>query len=118
MSDPENNAEAADRIFTLLLESGAIELTGLDQNGEPTYRITAKCSEVFPEFFEFHHQMMNTTANELWQMGVIEMEFTMRGESVVFNSKNYERLKEVYRNLTEEQVLFLEAMGAPIKRLY
>ena len=51
-------------------------------------------------------------------MGVIEMEFTMRGESVVFNSKNYDRLKEVYRELTEEQILFLEAMGAPIKRLY
>ena len=75
-----------------------------------------KCEDVFPEFYAFHFQMMNTTANELWQMGVIEMSFTMRGESVVFNRGNYERLKEVIDDLTEEQITFLEALGAPIKR--
>jgi hypothetical protein len=61
--------------------------------------------------------MMTHTANELWQMGVIEMEFTMQGDSVVFNKKNYDRLKEVINDLTEDQINFLEALGAPIKRL-
>ena len=112
-----SNEEAAEQLFSLLLESGAIELTGVDQTGEPTYRVTAKCEEVFPEFFEFHNRMMNQTANELWQMGVIEMEFTMGGESVSFNSNNYHRLQEVIHELNEEQINFLEAMGAPIKRL-
>jgi hypothetical protein len=60
--------------------------------------------------------MMNVTANELWQMGVIEMQFTMRGESVSFNRGNYERLKEVIDDLTEEHVTFLEALGAPLNR--
>ena len=50
-------------------------------------------------------------------MGVIEMEFTMQGDSVVFNKKNYDRLKEVINDLTEDQINFLEALGAPIKRL-
>jgi len=86
-------------------------------NDEPTYRITSKCAEVFPEFFRYHNQMMTHTANELWQMGVIEMEFTMQGDSVVFNKKNYDRLKEVINDLTEDQINFLEALGAPIKRL-
>jgi len=112
------NEEAAEQLFSLLLESGAIELVGMGETGEPTYRVTGKCEEVFPEFFEFHHKMMNATANELWQMGVIEMQFTAQGESVSFNSKNYERLKEVIDELTEDQVQFLEAMGAPVKRLY
>jgi hypothetical protein len=74
-----------------------------------------KCEEVFPEFYAFHFQMMNDTANELWQMGVIEMQFTMRGESVSFNRGNYERLREVIDDLTEEHIKFLEALGAPIK---
>jgi hypothetical protein len=60
--------------------------------------------------------MMNVTANELWQMGVIEMSFTMRGESVSFNRGNYERLREVMDELTEEHIIFLEALGAPLKR--
>jgi len=115
--ESSENGDVAEQLFSLLLESGAIELTGVDQQGEPTYRVTAKCEEVFPEFFDFHHRMMNQTANELWQMGVIEMEFTMGGESVSFNSNNYARLKEVVDELTEEHIEFLEAMGAPIKRL-
>jgi len=112
------NREASEQLFSLLLESGAIELTGVDQTGEPTYRVTPKCEEVFPEFYEFHTKMMNQTATELWNMGVIEMEFNMQGESVSFNSNNYARLKEVVDELSEDQVVFLEAIGAPIKRLY
>jgi len=61
--------------------------------------------------------MLSQTANELWQMGVIELEFTMAGESVIFNKKNYKKLKEVIDILTEEQIDFLEALGAPVKRL-
>ena len=61
--------------------------------------------------------MLSQTANELWQMGVIELEFTMDGESVIFNEKCYEKLKGALDILTEEQIEFLEALGAPIRRL-
>jgi hypothetical protein len=100
----------------LLLESGAVELVGMT-NGEPTYRITPECADIFPEFYKYHNEMLSQTANELWQMGVIELEFTMAGESVIFNKKNYKKLKEVIDILTEEQIDFLEALGAPVKRL-
>jgi hypothetical protein len=90
---------------------------GLDDNGEPTYRITKKCEEVFPEFYAYHRSMMNSTANELWQMGVIEMKFNAKGETVTFNYQNYTRLKEVMHELTSEQLAFLSVLGAPIERL-
>lgn len=111
-----SNGDATDHIFSVLLETGAIELIGLDAVGEPTYRITQKCEDVFPEFYAFHLQMMNGAVNELWQMGVIEMSFTAKGESVSFNSQNYARLKEVLADLTDEHIAVLEAMGAPIQR--
>lgn len=60
--------------------------------------------------------MMSTTANELWQMGVIEMKFTSKGETVAFNYQNYNRLKEVIHELTSEQLVFLTALGAPVDR--
>ena len=110
------NEDAVDHIFSVLIETGAIELVGLDPLGEPTYRVTGKCREVFPEFYAFHLQMMNGAVNELWQMGVIEMTFTAKGESVSFNSQNYARLKEVLDDLTDEHIAVLEAMGAPIQR--
>ena len=115
MSTPSNE-EAADHIFSILIETGAIELVGLDTVGEPTYKITKKCEDVFPEFYAFHLQMMNGAVNELWQMGVVEMTFTAKGESVSFNSQNYARLKEVIDDLTDEHIAVLEAMGAPIRR--
>lgn len=111
-----SNGDAVDHIFSVLLETGAIELIGLDAVGEPTYRITRKCEDVFPEFYAFHLQMMNGAVNELWQMGVIEMSFTAKGETVSFNSQNYARLKEVLDDLTDEHIAVLEAMGAPIQR--
>ena len=117
MEIPDPSNENEERIFSLLLESGAIELIGLDETGEPTYKVTPKCEEVFPEFFEYHTQIMTETANELWHMGVIEMNFTAKGETVSFNRSNYARLQEVIDDLTENQITFLEALGAPIKRL-
>lgn len=105
-----------DKLFSLLLESGAIELVGVDEAGEPTYRVTDLCEEVFPEFYNHHIETMNQTAVELWQMGVIEMKFTAEGELVEFNGQNYKRLKEVITELTDDQITFLEALGAPIKR--
>jgi hypothetical protein len=86
-------------------------------DGEPTYRVTEKCQDIFPEFYQFHHEMLNTTATELWNMGVIEIQFTKKGEVVCFNKQNYKRLLEVINDLTEDQIQFLEAMGAPIERL-
>lgn len=111
-----SNEDASEQLFSLLLESGAIELVGVAESGEPTYRITEKCQDIFPEFYDFHMQTMNNTANELWQLGVIEMSFTAQGESVKFTSQNYARLKEVIDYLNEDQIKFLEALGAPIKR--
>jgi hypothetical protein len=61
--------------------------------------------------------MMGATANELWQLGVIEMKFTSKGETVTFNYQNYTRLKEVMHTLTSEQIDFLITLGAPIERL-
>ena len=111
-----SNEDASEQLFSLLLESGAIELVGVADGGEPTYRVTEKCQDIFPEFYDFHLQSMNNTANELWQLGVIEMSFTAQGESVKFTTQNYARLKEVIDYLDDEQIKFLEALGAPIKR--
>lgn len=61
-----------------------------------------------------HKAEVNQTANELWQMGIIEITFTGPSESVIFTPNNYNKLKEVLHELTPDQISFLIAMGAPI----
>lgn len=109
--------EKIDLIFGLLVEAGAIELMGVSQEGEPVFRVTEKCKEVFPEFYEMHKADINRVAYELWDLGVIEVTFKDDEERISFDERNYERLKEVIETtgLTEEQAEFLRSLGAPIE---
>lgn len=61
-----------------------------------------------------HRAELNQTANELWQMGVVEIIFNGTSEAVSFNTNNYNRLKEVLHELTPDQISFLIALGAPL----
>lgn len=98
-------------IFAVLEETGAIELIGLDQTGEPVYRITEKCKDVFPEFYDMYRQEMSQTCYDLWHMGVVNVMFnTDTTISIYFTADNYSKYREVRETLTEQEMLFLEAV--------
>jgi len=113
----EHNEDPVEAIFEYLIAEGAIELQGMSPSGEPTFRVTEKCEEIFPEFYEQHKKSITDTANELWRMGLVEIVFAEDNleDRVIFKQKNYEVLKEVYEDLTIEQVEFLQMLGAPIE---
>jgi hypothetical protein len=106
--------EKVDFIFNILIEQGAIDLIGMSPDGEPVFRVTQKCKDVFPEFYEAHVSDINRIAHELWQMGVVELIIKDEGDRVAFTKNNYERLAEVIDEITEEQAEFLRSIGAPI----
>ena len=55
---------------------------------------------------------LSSMANELWQLGVVEILFNADGSnSVSFGYNNYRRYREVKETLTEEQMHFLEAVA-------
>jgi hypothetical protein len=70
-----SNRDPVDDIFQHLLDTGAIELTGMSPSGEPTFRVTEKCREVFPEFYEQHKSSISAIAYDLWAMGLVEIRF-------------------------------------------
>jgi hypothetical protein len=111
------NFDSVDGIFQHLLDTGALELTGMSPSGEPTFRVTEKCQEIFPEFYEQHKKSIGNIAYELWAMGLVEIRFDEDDleDKVSFNENNYEKLKEVYEQLSIEQVEFLQLLGAPIE---
>lgn len=102
--------EALDEIISMLVEMGALALSGQSEDGEPIYKVTPECQEIFPDFYELHQSDVNTTLNSLWQLGIVEVEFDENGEKVRMterNEKNYYRMKE---ELTDKQIEVVEIL--------
>lgn len=110
----DNEDEQVESIFEFLLDTGAIELTGMNAFGEPAYRVTKKCEEIFPEFYKVHLESISHMANDLWQRGLVDITFTDEAESISFGEANFEVLQDVYKELKPEEIEFLTSLGAPI----
>lgn len=107
---PEGQDAITDEVWKVLIETGCLVFDGYDHQGEATYRITERCREYFPELFEMHQSEVNSTAFELWQLGVIDIMFTDKSESITISPANYARLLEISETLTDEQVAFIRAL--------
>ena len=108
------NEEEVEAIFEFLLDAGALELTGMNAFGEPAYRITEKCEEIFPEFYKVHREALSHMAYDLWTRGLIDITFTNETEKISFGEANFKVLEDVYKELTAEEAEFLSALGAPL----
>lgn len=110
MLSPEEEEQVVAEVFKVLLETECLVILRYDDSGEPVYRVTEKCKDLFPEFYAMHQAEINQTANELWQKGVISINFTDDSESIMVTPANYAELKRVYRDLTDEQIDFMNAL--------
>lgn len=68
--------EDFDKIFEELILKGAVEISALDEHGNPLYSFTDKIHNVAPEIAErmneaFHHEIM-----VLWEKGFLSMDVT------------------------------------------
>lgn len=97
-------------IFEILTTTGAIEWFGVNKHGEPIYRFTELCKDVFPELYAMHAAELNATTNELWQLGVVDVMFGSDGTRVTFTKENHRRYREVRNDLTQEQNELLEVI--------
>lgn len=104
----DENAELI--VLQMLIEQGALEIISIDKNGDPVYRVTPKCREIFPELFYSHLSDVNNMAFDLWDLGVIEIEFGDDSHKVSFRKENYERYLELKDTLTDDQHNFINAI--------
>lgn len=80
-------ANSFDEFFNELLESGAVELSALDENGNPLYSFTEKMFDLAPGLAQriqnaFHDDMM-----QLWQLDFLEMDVTLVNPTVKLTEK-------------------------------
>ena len=100
----------SEEIFEILINTGALEIMGYDHQGDPVFRFTEKCKDVFPELYAMHQSEVNNTANELWQLGLISLNFTDEDMTVTITPDNYSNLKNYEGDLTEEHLNFLQSL--------
>lgn len=108
--EEDSNDSTISEIFSILEETGALVVTGLNRNGEPVYKVTEKCREIFPELLNFHLAQLNEIANELWQLGVVDIVFNQDTFSVGFTRENYNKYRQIKDYLTNEQMDFLDVL--------
>ena len=64
-----------DEIMDYYLEIGAIEISGVDKDGEILFSITEKAKELAPELWQSHQEHVDETLIDLYKKGLIEIEY-------------------------------------------
>ena len=106
MSEDDNNEseEEVDGMIDFLIASGALELTSIDKNGDPVYRITSICRDLFPDLYYEHMKNADDTAFALWQKGLLEISFAENGTNyITMSAENYLRYLDIADQLSEDE---------------
>lgn len=103
MNEEESEDLETDEIINALIEAGALELTSVDRDGDPVYRITEKCKDLFPDLYYEHMKNTDDVSFALWQKGLLEINFTDEGNQISMSPENYLEYVRVKDSLTEEE---------------
>ena len=76
MEDWENKLEH-------YIEIGAVEMAGMDESGEFIFAITEIAKELAPELWEAHQQHVDRSLIELYNRGLINVEYDENLEAII-----------------------------------
>ena len=65
------------------MEIGAVELAGVDDNGEMIFAITEKAKELAPDLWESHQKHVDESLIELYNRGLITVEYNEDLEAII-----------------------------------
>ena len=78
------------------LEIGAIGIEGVDENGEIVYSISENAQEIAPDLWEAHVEYVDSSLIELYNAGLISIEYDENLEATINLSKEgYEKAKSM-----------------------
>jgi hypothetical protein len=100
----DDEEEAVDEIFEMLLNLGAIELMSIDGDGEPVYRITEQCKEILPDLYYMHKNEVDEITFSLWQLGVVDINIGEKEDTVSFREHNLKKFLELEDSLTQDEI--------------
>jgi hypothetical protein len=78
------------------LEIGAIELEGVDENGEVIYSISEKAKEIAPELWESHKEWVDKALLDLYESGLISVDYNEDLEATInLSPEGYDRARDL-----------------------
>lgn len=75
MDDFDVSKEEYDAMMEHYVEIGAVSINGIDPSGGFIYIITDKAKEIAPELWEVHHEMIDEALIDLFERGLIDVEY-------------------------------------------
>ena len=105
----ELNDDAFDFIDHLIA-IGALELVGIDPDGEPRYLITQRCKEIYPDIYNEFMLDVGEFINKMWQLDMIDLRFTEEEILVRLNENtlNSEKLQELSEEDRTQLLLIID----------
>ena len=99
--------EQEDFIFMDLMENGAIEYAGLNEDGEPVYNFTEKLKDINPDLFDIHQTQLNREVMFLWEQGFITVDLLQDNPDVGLTEKSFDEesvamLDDIYKSVLNE----------------
>jgi hypothetical protein len=91
-----NNTMDNDEKLDYYLEIGAVEVAGIQEDGEFLYEITAKAKDVAPELWESHIEYIDNTILDLYEKGLVEIEYNENLEASISVSEEAKSILRSY----------------------
>ena len=90
-----------------LIENGAIEYAGLNEEGEPIYNFTDKLKDINPDLFNIHQTQLNREVMFLWEQGFITVDLLQDNPDVGLTEKSFDEeslnsLDDIYKTVLKE----------------
>ena len=84
--------EANDERLAYYLEIGAVSFEGVDESGEIIYSITDLAKEIAPELWQSHIDYVDKSLIELYEQGMVDIEYNEDLEAIVSLSPEGQKL--------------------------
>ena len=78
------------------LEIGAVEVSGIQEDGEFLFEITEKAKDLAPELWEAHIEYIDNTILDLYEKGLVEIEYDENLEASISVSEEAKKILRSY----------------------
>lgn len=88
----EDEYDDSDSKLAYYLEIGAVSLEGMDENGEMIFSISETAKEIAPELWQSHIEYVDKSLMELYEAGLVEVEYDENLEATLHLSLEGQRI--------------------------
>jgi hypothetical protein len=90
-----------------LIAVGALELVGIDENGEPRYLLTERCKEMYPDVYSEFMLDVGEFISRMWQIDMLDLVFEENEILVKLTENTFKKEKVAELSPEDREQLFL-----------